>query len=168
MSDKARRVVEKILSRAEVTFGALYAGETTRDKWQCDKWTVRFTKRDGRAAHEETEFFTGLGHRVHTFESKSAAFALRKVNRNSLAWQNEVEKKKKPNPPHAADVLHSLILDASADGQSFGGWCADLGYDEDSRKALSIYLACQENARMLRRIFNREELARLEKALAQY
>lgn len=168
MSDKARRVVEKILSRAEVTFGALYAGETKRDDWKCDKWSVRFTKRDGRAAHEETEFFTGLGHRVHTLASEANARILKNVKRNTIAWQNDVENKKKPNPPHAADVLYSLLLDASADNQSFADWCADFGYDEDSRKALATYLACQENARMLRRIFNREELTRLEKALAQY
>ncbi len=46
-------------------------------------------------------------------------------------------------PPTAADVLACLISDASAGAQSFEGFCGEFGYDEDSRKALSVYKACK-------------------------
>lgn len=57
----------------------------------------------------------------------------------------------RPKPPSLDDVLHSLVLDASACDQSFDDWCGEYGYDTDSRKALETYLACQDNATKLRK-----------------
>jgi hypothetical protein len=54
--------------------------------------------------------------------------------------------------PTAADVLSCLILDASATEISFEEWCADLGYDEDSRKAEATYRACVKNGQKVRRL----------------
>jgi hypothetical protein len=59
--------------------------------------------------------------------------------------------KDRPKKPSLDDVLHSLVLDASACDQSFDDWCSDYGYDTDSRKALETYLTCQENATKLRK-----------------
>lgn len=44
--------------------------------------------------------------------------------------------------PTASDVLESLSLDAYALSVSFDEWCADFGYDTDSRSALATYRAC--------------------------
>lgn len=47
--------------------------------------------------------------------------------------------------PSAAEVLECLISDArSACDQTFASWCADLGYDDDSRKAYATYEQCIE------------------------
>lgn len=53
--------------------------------------------------------------------------------------------------PTAADVLESLLLDASVGDQSFHDFCADLGYDEDSRKAERLHRECQRIAERLAR-----------------
>lgn len=47
------------------------------------------------------------------------------------------------NPPLLSEVLQCMRLDAmSVDGVSFEQWCAELGYDEDSRRAYATYEAC--------------------------
>lgn len=58
----------------------------------------------------------------------------------------------RPTPPKAADVLSNLISDAECSDQSFADFCAELGYDEDSRRALETYLACQNAGREVRRL----------------
>jgi len=59
-----------------------------------------------------------------------------------------------PNDPELADVLYSLLLDASVGrhAMSFGEFCEECGYDEDSRKALKVFEACQEQYSKLRRL----------------
>lgn len=45
--------------------------------------------------------------------------------------------------PEFADVLYSLLMDASAiDSPDFESWAEDLGYDPDSRRAEKIYRDC--------------------------
>jgi hypothetical protein len=55
--------------------------------------------------------------------------------------------------PDAADVLDCLLSDASgydnADG--FADWCAEYGYEEDSRKAEGTYKAIARQSAALRR-----------------
>ena len=53
--------------------------------------------------------------------------------------------------PEADDVLSCLLSDASSDQQDFASWCADLGYDEDSRKAERTYQAVQQQTAKLQR-----------------
>lgn len=50
--------------------------------------------------------------------------------------------------PDAGDVLDSLRMDASTPEHcpTFRDFCADYGYDEDSRKAEQTYRACMESA----------------------
>lgn len=46
--------------------------------------------------------------------------------------------------PKAADVLHSLMLDADTGRycETFEDFCAEFGYDTDSRRAEQVYNAC--------------------------
>lgn len=44
--------------------------------------------------------------------------------------------------PNAADVLSSLVMDAAYGNDSFEDFCANTGYDTDSRQAERIYKAC--------------------------
>ena len=53
--------------------------------------------------------------------------------------------------PIIDDVLFSLVMDASYGSENFADFCADLGYDEDSRKVLDMYLECQKTADKIRR-----------------
>lgn len=55
--------------------------------------------------------------------------------------------------PKATDVLSALISDARSyyDAEGFDDWCAELGYDSDSRKAERIYKTCAREAKRLQR-----------------
>lgn len=169
MSDQIRAQVSRILVNCEVTYGAIYKGEATRDGWKCDAWSVRFTLRDGRAAHEEFDYFTGLGHRkAPEWKFGVSGYDGGPAPRPGTLLHETWQKQAKPQEPHPADVLYSLILDASAVGQSFASWCADFGYDPDSRKAEATYRACQENADKLTRVFDSVALAALREAVQDY
>lgn len=61
-----------------------------------------------------------------------------------------------------ADVLDSLLCDASGTDQPFEDWANDCGYDTDSRKAESIFHACRESAAKLRQWLGAAELERLQ------
>lgn len=84
----------------------------------------------------------------------------------------------KPNPnvlqiifecsaPKIEQVLHSLILDASCGNDTFEDFCANCGYDTDSRKALDAYMACQKIGSDLRRVLG-SKYPEIEEALADY
>lgn len=62
--------------------------------------------------------------------------------------------------PTLADILHSLLLDASAiDEASFEDWASSLGYDIDSRKAESTYRECLKIGLALRAAIGNEKLS---------
>lgn len=169
-SDDIRTQVGEILKTAGMGFSAIYVGQRKRDEWDCDAWVCPFT--DGGASVFETfEFYTGLGLRTKiedTARGRLTAQHLKGSHHNSLAWEAARKEHCKPQAPHAADVLYSLILDSSAVGQSFNDWCSDFGYDTDSRKAERIYHACQEGADKLSRVFNAEQRKALQTALEGY
>lgn len=54
--------------------------------------------------------------------------------------------------PDTAGVLECLLSDASMGEESFTDFCADFGYDEDSRKAYRIWEECSNIGRRLRRL----------------
>lgn len=171
MSDEKRAQVEQILTDAQVKFSVKYRGETTRDDdWKCDEWACTFeaqTRSNPAKPYqsEKFEFYTGLGLR-HPVDVVSRGHQS-KMNPRSIAW-HEIEKTRKPKAPHAADVLYSVISDSSACEMSFSDWCAEFGYDTDSRKALATYEACQQNADKLKRIFTRDQIEQIRAALEDY
>lgn len=93
-----------------------------------------------RAGFNYLDYFTGLG--------------LRSKNR--------------PKRPKIAEVLHSLVLDASAADENFNDWCANYGYSDDSIKALNIYKACLETAQTLRKHFSPDTLRTVRELLQDY
>ena len=146
--------VAEYLTAANIDYTAALMGKTTREGWACDEWRVTFqrvnsdNRRPTGDSPLETRFYTGIGHR--------------KPN------QRAYDKTPRPVTPTAASVLYSLLADASADGESFSDWCTNYGYDTDSRKALAMYLECQETAAKLARLFNREQRAELYTMLEDY
>lgn len=58
--------------------------------------------------------------------------------------------------PGVADVLSCLISDgesvANAGGNTFEAWCADFGYDADSRRAERTFKACAALGQKVRRL----------------
>lgn len=71
--------------------------------------------------------------------------------------------------PNSADVIHSLVLDASAiDHSSFESWAGDYGYDTDSRKAEAIYRACVDIGLKLRAAIGDDGFRKLQEAGQDY
>lgn len=56
--------------------------------------------------------------------------------------------------PELCDVLNCLMRDAECGAQSFEDFCADLGYDTDSRSAEKTWRACKVTAVGLARLFS--------------
>jgi hypothetical protein len=93
------------------------------------------------------DYFTGLG--------------LRTKPRTS--WDTA-----KPKKPKIADVLHSLIMDASAADENFDDWCDSYGYSSDSIKSLNMYKLCLETARALRKHFSSSTMVNIRELLQDY
>jgi hypothetical protein len=75
----------------------------------------------------------------------------------------------KPIIPKDADVIHSIVLDASVlDEPSFESWADNCGYDTDSRKAEAVYKACLEIALKLRAMIGDAGLRTLQEACQDY
>lgn len=71
--------------------------------------------------------------------------------------------------PDTADVVHSLIVDASVlDSSGFESWAADFGYDTDSREAEKTYRACLEIALKIRAGIGEHGLEKLRNAAQDY
>lgn len=167
MSDEARKQVEKILDNVGVKFNAAYKGvkrKALNGDSDMDEWDCTFTSGDSGRNFEAFEFFTGLGLRSPLAKPWGGG----NMPRPGTLMREEMEKARKPKAPHAADVLYSLLMDGSALDQSFDEWCADFGYDTDSRKAERIFDACRDNARKLRRLFDQVAREALQTALQDY
>ena len=122
-----------------------YIGEVP-SKWHSssnrttvDQWIITVTGKDG--CHHMFDYFTGLGRRQGL---------------------------KSPKPPKVADVLYSLLSDASAEQRNFHEWCSDYGYSTDSISALNVYRSCLDTAAALHKCFSNELLAELRDLLAEY
>jgi hypothetical protein len=70
--------------------------------------------------------------------------------------------------PNVLDVLYSLTMDADAIDYAFDEWCANYGYDTDSRKAEATYKECLQIAIKLRRMVGDEGLHTLRAIFADY
>lgn len=138
MSNEIRLQIDTLLRENNIVFEAFYTGKQTRDKWDCDAWICRFSIVPGKSA--SFEYFTGLGHR----------------------------KNDKPVRPCASDVLYSLVMDSSAENESFEYWCSNYGFDTDSRKALDTYLQCQSNGKKIRTILGNSLLSKISELLQDY
>lgn len=70
----------------------------------------------------------------------------------------ELARKKEEAKPSEYDVLACMT---HGDPGTFANFCADVGYDEDSMRAMKIYFAVQEEWNKLCRIFTSEQLEEL-------
>lgn len=63
----------------------------------------------------------------------------------------------KGKPPTVDTLLESLVHDAQYGQEDFDDFCSNLGYEEDSRKALKAWKSCQSIAQRLPNILSAEE-----------
>lgn len=145
-----------------------HVGLIVKDDWLCDHWMFS-------ANGESSDYFTGIGHR----KRRTALAGYRTApNLVKAAFDNRIydkaaqEKIIKENSslqaPKVDDILYSLVMDADACNYSFEDWCCNYGYDEDSRKALETYLACQKSEKTLRAMVKDMSLAEIQEAFQDY
>lgn len=137
-----------LVKRDGITAASQHLGLQTEPgdrPWLHDAWSVTLALGTERLT---VPYRTGIGHR-----SKRP---IREHEWNNLDRRLLVAGSRpgmihdRPIPPDAASALDCLLSDASSAAEAFEDWCRDLGYDSDSRKALSIYLECQKVASDLR------------------
>ena len=78
----------------------------------------------------------------------------------SIADREKNEKAFHKSKPSAYDVLACISSDSYC-SDTFSDWCADLGYDTDSRKSLATFKRCRKFAKKINSFFNAGELAAL-------
>lgn len=67
--------------------------------------------------------------------------------------KDELRRISEPIPPTLEELLECMQSDAGGfwDGPTFEEWAGECGYDTDSRRALALYIRCQEHARHITR-----------------
>ena len=143
-NEEAKAAVQAILNTAGIVYAVTGGTQIKHNDWDCFQWFAAFRK--GKDSFS-FDYYTGLG-----LVTKPGRFS-----------------STRPITPHAADVLHSLLLDGGASDQSFNDWCADYSDgDTDSIKAFNTYQLCCETGQKLRKLFTRAEREALQTALQDY
>lgn len=128
-------------------FKIFFNGQIKKDDWECFGWTFHL-------GLETFQYYTGLGHATKGREigGLKPVSLKRKVIRSTDKRKDVIY----VHIPKLHELLYSLAQDAQAGQVSFGDFCSDFGYDSDSRKALQIYMQCQETSNKLRKVFKSE------------
>lgn len=151
LSDTDIAVNNFLRENCNVQYAVIYAGAYTEYNGQAlehDKWSFTLT-RAGVKKSINFEYHTGIGHRI---EKKNG-------------WGQTEVCAVKPGP---AGIIYSVLMNKSACNQSFADWCSECGYDEDSRKALATYEACQQEYNKLQSMFTAAEIQQLQVLLEDY
>ena len=105
---------------------------------------------------ETFDYYTGTGHREY---KRSFDHLYDRRTWESLKYKNLTENGFKkfiecstPTPPDLKGLLHSILMESSANDMSFDDWCGEFDYDTDSIKAQRTYFDCQENSSKLRKL----------------
>lgn len=122
------RQEQYIRDHFHMEYSSKFLGRDVRDGWECFAYSVALTGiTHPNPASFTMNFYNGTGHVFKDGDNK-------------------------PYGPLPFSVLSSVYLDDTR-GASFEDWCADLGYDTDSRKALAAYLQCQEQTSRFKKAF---------------
>lgn len=167
-SEAIEQAVSAILAECGIVFSAVLvdANAVSEDGWKHAAWKVAFSGQ-GRQTFS-TPYRMGTAHRELKPGCHVPPGRVDWKNPRTLFDEDFRNRCTRPIAPSPATVLHSLISDASAADSTFDDWAADMGLDSDSRKALAMYLACQETAVSLRRLFGADVLEKLSAAVRDF
>ena len=97
------------------------------------------------------EYKTGLGNSTKYFERGGHYDQRRRPKDRPVIANSEVSAW--IHVPAIDEVLHCLFSDGDASTESFSDFCGNLGYSDDSIKALNIYQLCAETYTKLRKAY---------------
>ncbi|QCQ61615.1 hypothetical protein barba126A_phanotate59 [Rheinheimera phage vB_RspM_barba_12-6A] len=168
------RAVADYLKANHIHFNSRYNGtkKAFDDKNIMDSWAVKI-------GLHEFEYYTGVGHRISCLKN------MYKLTTKQLDGVKDLKellgKDRLDNTvfklsdgvsyavsPTQASVLYCLLLDASGAEENFYDWCANFGYETDSRKAIDIHNACCDILLKMRKIFTSAQRAELSELLQDY
>ena len=130
----------------------LVACNGSKDAWDHDEWSIILSYK-GRTMF--TSYSTGLGHRKMSSGVKKTNDMYSGPKGNVRIIEAALVGYTVPVKPDIADVVYSLMMDASFAQYTFDEWCSELGHNTDSRAALDTYLQCQENYTKLKNLLGR-------------
>lgn len=138
-----------------------YVGADLDSEWKCFQWSVKI-------GSETFQYKTGLGHSYSDYSDSKhmIPMEIRKAFGDRFRPLPKLSERPKTLPefenkvraviPSIESILQCLILDAQAGTESFDSFCYDLGYSNDSLKALDSYRACMETKEKLRKALGKE------------
>lgn len=152
---------------------------TDQSEWAKDASHWRGTLKNSNGRTFTFEYSQGAAYRRWRKDaaSRKAAYSLSDADKKQIGyapgqrvphgfppvrrtlWELGVlEKFTEPTPPDVANVAHCLASDWQSieNVACFEEWCAELGYEEDSRKAHATYLACLESSKKFASLVGRE------------
>lgn len=145
---------------------------TSGDAWKDEAFRFEFVLRLRGKVILAGPYWAGVGHATYRGAPVSLAEQRRRdvseaVTRavrtgksqghpDRVAWSHGIA----PRLPTLADVLGSLAMDDPNDA-TFSEWCADYGYDTDSKKADAMFREIQDNTAKLRRAVGADAWRRL-------
>lgn len=162
------------LKRGSASFSTEYSAGCGYCPANSLKWPAEIgigTKKYRLNAVIEQECETGFAHR---WDNGSMCIKRLMANRKATPdefniYKTEYVSRSSPIIPKDADVIHSIVLDASVlDEPSFESWASNFGYDTDSRAAEAVYKACLDTALKLRAIIGDAGLRTLQEACQDY
>jgi hypothetical protein len=177
LPEQDKLVAEYLLQRGIKSYSVFYAGKFNDGSWNADLWRITFTANNGKTF--STDFKTGLGHRIEQTNFSSFSVNDRKYitevktitgmdnvthKTGEFGKQNEL----RAVAPTQASVLYCLLSDMQSAEYGYVDFCSNFGYDEDSRKALETYLACEKIGLELKRFFSLETIQHLQTLLEDY
>ena len=125
-----------------------------------------------------TDYMAGCGHCPSYKKLNPTSYDCRKlieaecetgyVSNYAYSMGHITQDKKLPILPELRDVIYSLVMGADAFEYDFEDWCANFGYETDSRKAEKIYNECVEIAHKLLRSVGTSGLEKLREAYQDY
>jgi hypothetical protein len=147
-------------------FGALpitvtHIGKIDNKEWPHFLWSIAIKHKDGVFV---TQYKTGTG----LVEARKGMRIDPTLNKRCVEYERQYNAVMRPKVPTSADIMHSLLMDMSAEHSSFSNWCDEFGYDSDSIKALGIYQTCCDIAVQMHKCFTREQIAKMSAALEDY
>lgn len=171
MSDDNEKVtLPELCKQHGVTIETGFTGLHEKDGWHHFGWNVVLGY-DGRHMRLDKPYCCGVGHSEKVSDRKGMLNAKRAgrllYGAEALGLRGATDDRWVPVPPQAADVLHSLLLDASAMDATFEEWANEYGYSADSMKAKETYELCRTYGLRVRRLLG-DQLAKFEAAAQDY
>ena len=167
MKTEYTKQAEKFLQDANATMKIEFQGRAINTMWKEKQprnlYAVTITTPRGSYTFD---FWDSL-HNTETMQMTNEQYARKHLRRRwedmnyyeQVKAQKELAKKQKEARPDCYDVLACLT---KYDPGTFEDFCAEYGYDEDSRTAERIYIAVQNEFANLKRIFDPEQLEAMQ------